>query len=264
MARDDDQWRALILAIWPSWAPLLQQIEEEGKRERERQEQRRHQRQRRWRYFELHFWRLFAARMRKASLPFTAEDAQEDEGEDEDEDEDEGEDEDEDEDEGEDEDEEEEGEEGKSDASSSVPVFIPSTCEASIPPPPPPPPPPSQLAASDVYIHFEVREEKGWWLPGREGQSPSPVLFSALLSLADPAAVRFSIYHPLHYLPGTLPGAVMEGGEGREGGEGGGRGRRGGALAMLLGDNLEDPHFSLVIDTAAIHLPTGRVVRLHE
>jgi hypothetical protein len=27
---------------------------------------------------------------------------------------------------------------------------------------------------------------------------------------------------------------------------------------------LEDPHFSLVIDTAAIHLPTGRVVRLHE
>jgi len=155
--------------------------------------------------------------------------------------------------------EQDEYEKGKSNASSSVPISFPSAHEASIPPPPPPPPPPSQLATSDVYIHFEVREERGWWLPGKEGQTPSPVLYSALLLLADPEAVRCSIYHPVYYAPATLPEAVMEGGEG-----GGGGGGKGGALAELVSDNLEDPHFSLVIDTAAIHLPSGRMVRLHE
>ena len=34
-------------------------------------------------------------------------------------------------------------------------------------------------------------------------------------------------------------------------------------LAALLADNIDDPHFGLVLDTAAIHAPTGRVLRLH-
>jgi hypothetical protein len=137
-----------------------------------------------------------------------------------------------------------------------------------LPSPRPLPPislPPTKLVPSDVYIHFEVREETGWWLPGQEGQTPTPVLYSALVCLGDREGVERSLYHEDSYVDDILPGTVLGGG--------------GGEAAVVVDGGEDDVDFygntalennmrgrihPLVIDAAAVHVPTGRVVRLHE
>ena len=240
-ARDDERWRSLILAIWPSWAPLLQVGEEEEEAGEEDMYQQQPQQ------LKAPFWRLYAARMRP--LPIVESDT---------------------------------GDNGTEfgieyDDLSRMLISIPVRNGPSyLPPPrplPPTPLPPTELVASDVYIHFEVREEKRWWLRGQEGQTPSPVLYSALLCLGDRKGVECSLYHEDSYVDDILPRAVF--GEVSEGAGGGGAaavvggeedvdfyGNR--ALAAFLTKHMRGRTLSLVIDAAAMHVPTGRVVRLHE
>lgn len=103
-----------------------------------------------------------------------------------------------------------------------------------------------------MLLHFEIREHDGeahrWWVPGREGKTPATVLYSAVFPLSDPEAFKCTVYHPTHYHPATLPGAVVD----RD------------AFATLLSDNYADPYFSLRVDCAAIHVPTGRVAAVLE
>lgn len=165
-----------------------------------------------------------------------------------------------------------EGEEDEDDDDSqwSTPLSYPVRGGASyLPPPGPFPRAPLasiELLPSDVYIHFEVREETGWWLPGQEGQMPSPVLYSALLCLGDFKGLERSLYHDAYYNDEELPGMVLGrvAGGAREGAAAVVEECENTALAAYLNKTRGDPDSSLILDTAAIHVPTGRVVRLHE
>lgn len=90
---------------------------------------------------------------------------------------------------------------------------------------------------------------------------PCPVLYSALLCLGDSTGLERSLYYDAYYNDDKLPGMVL--------------GKVAGAAAVVeecentaltafLNKTRGDPMSSLILDTAAIHVPTGRMVRLHK